>query len=154
MNIEEILRRNDIFPKDWCNDKWFIAIIDVIRRHERSGRKPRFQILAARFDQEIDHADTRKIIESGWSQGGVNRVHHNGWWQPWRVRATSGRSEFKFARPAELWNMLIPIMSGKPGGSYHVTRTSTLDSIFSQVGCAQRNEQRLAIHFGNQDRIF
>ena len=48
-------------------------------------------------------------------------------WQPWCIRASSGHSDFGFARPAELCNILFPKMSHRLGGAFHVTKPSALE---------------------------
>ena len=118
VNIEETLRRNDIFPREWYN-KRLIAM-----QHERSGRKPRFQILAAGCDQEIHRAGLERssnpdqintstasgeIRSDGGSPGASGPPQH--------IRTSSSRGQQSGA-------VLNPVMSEKLGGSYHVTRTS------------------------------
>ena len=43
----------------------FQAIAECIRSEDRRARKPRLQILAARFDQEIDNETTQGLIIAG-----------------------------------------------------------------------------------------
>ena len=128
VDIDHILNRESAFPQDrYKKSDRFQMIAESIRSEDRRARKPRLQILAAKFDQEIDmdrsHSWTKKDID--WI-----RREHGGWWQPWCIRASSGHSDFGFARPAELCNILFPNMSDRLGGAFHVTKPSALECIF------------------------
>ena len=77
----------------------------------------------------------------------VRREH--GGRQPWCIRASSGHSDFGFARPAELCNILFPNMSDRLGGAFHVTKPS-LEGIMLRgiVPGGNDSARRLAVHFG------
>ena len=109
-------------------------------------------MLAARFDQEIDIESMTGLIAAGWTKDNIDWIcrEHGGWWQPWRIRASSGHSDFGFARPAELCNMLFPNMSDRLGGAYHVTKPSALEGIILRGIVPRGNDsaRRLAVHFG------
>ena len=110
MNIDRILSREDAFPQDRYkkNDR-FQIIAECIISKNRKARKPRLQILAANFDQEIDMETMTGLIAAGWSKNDIDwvRREHGGWWQPCCIRASSGHSDFGLACPAELCNILF-----------------------------------------------
>ena len=143
VNIDHILSREGAFLQDRCkkSDK-FQIIAACIRSEVRKARKPRLQILAAKFDQEIDMETMTGLIAAGWSK---NMVEHGGWWQPWCIRASFG-----FARPAELCNILFLNMSDRSGGAFHVTKPSALEGIILRGVVPGSNDgaRRLAVHFG------
>ena len=64
-------------------------------------------------------------------------------------RASSGHSDFGFARPAELCNILFPNMSDRLGGAFHVTKPSALEGIILRgiVSGGNDSARRLAVHF-------
>ena len=111
VNIDHILDREDVFPQyRYKKSDRFRIIAECIRSEDRRARKPRLQILAARFDQEMDIGSITGLIAAGWTKDNIDwiRHEHSGWWQPWCIRASSGHSHFGFARPAELCNILFP----------------------------------------------
>ena len=112
-------------------------IAECIRSEDRRARKPRLQILAAKF-----------YIAAGWTKNDIDwvRREHGGWWQPWCIRASSGR----FARPAKLGNILFPNMSDRLGGAFHVTKPSALEGIILRgiVPGGNDSARRLVGHFG------
>ena len=103
-------------------------IAECIRSEDRRARKPRLQILAAKFDQEIDAETIEGLIAAGWTKKDIDwiRRKHGG---PCCIRASSGHSDFGFARAAELCNILFPNMSERLGGAFHVTKPSALEGI-------------------------
>ena len=106
VNIDHILSREGAFPQDrYKKSDKFQIIAECIRSEDRKARKPRLQILAAKFDQEIHMETMTGLIAAGWSKNDIDwvRREHGGWWQPWCIRASSGHSDFGFA-PAELCN--------------------------------------------------
>ena len=127
-------------------------IAACIRSEDRRARKPRLQILAAKFDQEIDTETMEGLMAAGWTKKDIDwiRREHGGWWQPWCIRASSGHSDFGFARPAELCNILFPNMSDRWGGAFHVTKPSALEGIILRgiVPGGNDSARRLAVHFG------
>ena len=92
------------------------------------------------------------LIAAGWTKKDIDwiRHEHGGWWQPWCIRASSGHSDFGFARPAELCNILFPNMSDLLGGAFHVTKPSALEGIILRGNVPGGNDsaRRLAVHFG------
>ena len=152
VNIDHILSREDAFPQDRYkkNDR-FQIIAKCIRSEDRKAPKPRLQIFAAKFDQEIDMETMTSLKAAGWSKNDIDwvRREHGGWWQPWCMRA-SGHSVFGFARPAELCNILFPNMSDRLGGAFHVTKPSALEGIILRciVPGGSDSARRLAVHFG------
>ena len=91
VNIDHILSREGAFPQDQYK---FQIIAECIRSEDRRARKPRPQILAARFDQEIDIESMTGLIAAGWTKDNIDwiRREHGGWWQPWCIRASSGHA--------------------------------------------------------------
>ena len=153
MNIDHILSREGTFPQDRYKKSDNFQIIAVcIRSEDRKARKPRLQILAAKFDQEIDMETMTGLIAAGWSKNDIAGVRrkHGIWWQRWCIRASSGHSDFGFARPAELCNILFPNMSDRLDGSFHVTKQSALEGIILRgiVPGGNDSARRLAVHFG------
>ena len=153
VDIDHVLSREDMFPQDRCDKSGrFQIIAECIRSDDRRARKPRRQILAARFDQEIDNDSMTGLIEAGWAKDNIDwvRREHGGWWQPWFFRASPGHSDFGFARPAELCNILFPNMSDCLGGAFHVTKPSALEGIILRgiVSGGNNSARRLAVHFG------
>ena len=153
VNIEHILSRESAFPQDRCkkSDK-FQTVAECIRSEDRKARKPRLQILAAKFDQDIDMETMAGLIAAGWAKNDIDWIcrEHGGWWQPWCIRASSGHSDLGFARPAELCNILFPNMSDRLGGAFHVTKPSALEGIILRCIVPGGNDsaRRLAVHFG------
>ena len=132
MNIDHILDREDAFLQNRHKKSGrFQIIAECIRSEDRRARKPRLQILAARFDQEINIGSMTGLIAAGWTKDNIDwiRHEHSGWWRPWCIRASSGHLHFSFARPAELCNILFPNMSDRLGGAFHVTKPSALEGI-------------------------
>ena len=127
-------------------------VAECIRSEDRKARKPRLQILAAKFDQEIDMETMPGLIAAGWAENDIDwiRREHGGWWQPWCIRASSGHSDFGFARPAQPCNILFPNMSDRLGGAFHVTKPSALEGIILRgiVPGGNDSARRLAVHFG------
>ena len=154
MDIDHILSRESAFPQqDRCKKRdRFQMIAECIRSEDRKARKPRLQILAAKFDQEIDTETMEGLIAAGWSKSDIDwiRREHGGWWQPWCIRASSGHSDFGLARPAELCNILFPNMSDRLGGAFDVTKPSALEGIILRgiVPGGNDSSRRLAVHFG------
>ena len=124
MNIDHILDREDAFPQNRhkTSDR-FQIIAECVRSEDRRARKPRLQILAARFDQEINVGSMTGLIAAGWTKDNIDwiRHEHSVFWQPWCIRASSGHSDFEFACPAELCNILCPNMSDPIAWAGHST---------------------------------
>ena len=153
VDIDDILCREDAFPQDRSRKSdIFQFIAECIRSQDRKARKPRLQILAARFDQVIDDESMAGLIAAGWTKNNIDwiRRERGGWWQPWCIRASSGHSDFGFARPDELCNILFPNMSDCVGGAFHVTKPSALEGIILTgiVPGGNNSARRLAVHFG------
>ena len=143
MNIDHILSREDAFAQDrYRKSDKFQIIAECIRSEDRRARKPRLQIVAARFDQEIDIESMSGLIAAG----GQHRLGSS---RARRTVATMVHSS-GFARPAELCNMLFPNMSDRLGGAYHVTKPSALEGIILRgiVPGGNDSARRLAVHFG------
>ena len=89
------------------------------------------------------------LIAAGWTKDNIDwiRREHGGWWQPCCIRASSGHSDFGFARPAELCNMLFPNMSDRLGGACHVTNPSAVEGIILRgiVPGGNDSARRLAV---------
>ena len=153
VGIDHIPNRKSVFLQDrYKKSDRFQMIAECIRSEDRRARKPRLQILAAKFDQEIDMETMAGLIAAGRTKKDIDwiRREHGGWWQPWCIRASSGHSDFGFARPAELCNILFPNMSDRLGGAFHVTKPSALEGIILRgiVPGGTDSARRLAVHFG------
>ena len=88
VNIDYIPDREDVFSQYRCRKGDRLQIIaECVRSEDRKARKPRLQILAARFDQEIDIGSIKVLIAAGWTKESIDwiRREHNGWWQPWCI---------------------------------------------------------------------
>ena len=88
VNIDHILDREDVFPQyRYKKSDIFQIIAECVRSEDQRARKPRLQILSARFDQEIDIGSIQSLIAAGWAKESIDwiRREHNGWWQPWCI---------------------------------------------------------------------
>ena len=151
VDIDHVLNRDSAYPQERCKQSdRFQMIAECIRLEDRRARKPRLQILAAKFDQEIDADTMEGLMAAGRTKKDIDwiRREHGGWWQPWCIRASSGHSDFGFARPAELCNILFPNMSDRLGGADHVTKPSALEGIILRGTVPGGNDsaRRLAVH--------
>ena len=66
-------------------------IAECIRSEDRKARKPRLQILAAKFDQEIDMETMAGLKAAGWSKNDIDWIILDSL-RAWRMVATMVRS--------------------------------------------------------------
>ena len=90
----------------------------------------------------ISHSPGPKRTLTGFVASTTNGGNHG-------IRAPSGHSDFGFARPAELCNILFLNMSDCLGGAFHVTKPSALEGIMRGiVPGGNDHARRLAVHVG------
>ena len=145
VNIDRILDREDVRVPAASVQKG-----RQIPNHRRVHQVRRSESTEA--ETANPRCEIRPRDAAGWTKENIDwiRRERNGWWQPWCVRASSGHSDFGFARPAKLCNILFPNMSDRLGGAFHVTKASALEGIILRgiVPGGNDSARRLAVHFG------